>query len=46
MFTSRTGSTVTEDAPDDSLVIARSRQVVKLGWRRKSVENETTDQHK
>ncbi|MDZ8110191.1 MAG: bifunctional UDP-N-acetylglucosamine diphosphorylase/glucosamine-1-phosphate N-acetyltransferase GlmU [Nostoc sp. DedQUE12a] len=40
------GSTVTEDVPDDSLVIARSRQVVKLGWRRKSVENETTDQHK
>jgi bifunctional UDP-N-acetylglucosamine pyrophosphorylase/glucosamine-1-phosphate N-acetyltransferase len=28
------GSTVTEDAPDDSLVIARSRQVVKLGWRK------------
>ncbi|BAY74893.1 UDP-N-acetylglucosamine pyrophosphorylase [Nostoc linckia NIES-25] len=30
------GSTVTEDVPDDSLVIARSRQVVKPGWRRKS----------
>ncbi|WP_017655079.1 bifunctional UDP-N-acetylglucosamine diphosphorylase/glucosamine-1-phosphate N-acetyltransferase GlmU [Fortiea contorta] len=29
------GSTVTEDVPDDSLVIARSRQVVKQGWRRK-----------
>ncbi|MEH2116852.1 bifunctional UDP-N-acetylglucosamine diphosphorylase/glucosamine-1-phosphate N-acetyltransferase GlmU [Nostoc sp.] len=40
------GSTVTEDVPDDSLVIARSRQVVKPAWRRKSVENETTDQHK
>ena len=26
------GSTVTEDVPDDSLVIARSRQVVKPGW--------------
>ncbi|MEH2388757.1 MAG: bifunctional UDP-N-acetylglucosamine diphosphorylase/glucosamine-1-phosphate N-acetyltransferase GlmU [Nostoc sp.] len=30
------GSTITEDVPDDSLAIARSRQVVKLGWRRKS----------
>ncbi|MEH1910005.1 MAG: bifunctional UDP-N-acetylglucosamine diphosphorylase/glucosamine-1-phosphate N-acetyltransferase GlmU [Nostoc sp.] len=40
------GSTVTEDVPDDSLVIARSRQVVKPAWRRKSVENETRDQHK
>jgi bifunctional UDP-N-acetylglucosamine pyrophosphorylase/glucosamine-1-phosphate N-acetyltransferase len=27
------GSVVTEDVPDDSLVIARSRQVVKPGWR-------------
>lgn len=27
------GSTVTEDVPDDCLVIARSRQVVKAGWR-------------
>ncbi|GBE94355.1 bifunctional UDP-N-acetylglucosamine diphosphorylase/glucosamine-1-phosphate N-acetyltransferase GlmU [Nostoc cycadae] len=32
------GSTVTEDVPNDSLVIARSRQVVKQGWRRKSAE--------
>ncbi|MFS0515467.1 bifunctional UDP-N-acetylglucosamine diphosphorylase/glucosamine-1-phosphate N-acetyltransferase GlmU [Nostoc sp. UIC 10607] len=40
------GSTVTEDVPDDSLVIARSRQVVKPAWQKKSVENETTDQHK
>ena len=40
------GSTITEDVPDDSLVIARSRQVVKPAWQRKSVENETTDQHK
>ncbi|MBD0385740.1 MAG: bifunctional UDP-N-acetylglucosamine diphosphorylase/glucosamine-1-phosphate N-acetyltransferase GlmU [Nostoc sp. C3-bin3] len=30
------GSTVTEDVPDDSLVIARSRQVVKPGWRKKN----------
>lgn len=30
------GSTVTEDVPDDSLVIARSRQIVKPAWRRKS----------
>ena len=29
------GSTVTEDVPDDSLVIARARQVVKPGWRLK-----------
>ncbi|AFY44415.1 bifunctional UDP-N-acetylglucosamine diphosphorylase/glucosamine-1-phosphate N-acetyltransferase GlmU [Nostoc sp. PCC 7107] len=29
------GSTITEDVPNDSLVIARSRQVVKQGWRRK-----------
>jgi bifunctional UDP-N-acetylglucosamine pyrophosphorylase / glucosamine-1-phosphate N-acetyltransferase len=28
------GSTVTEDVPNDSLVIARSRQVVKPGWRK------------
>jgi bifunctional UDP-N-acetylglucosamine pyrophosphorylase/glucosamine-1-phosphate N-acetyltransferase len=30
------GSTVTEDVPDDSLVIARARQVVKPGWRKQS----------
>lgn len=30
------GSTVTEDVPDDSLVIARARQVVKPGWRLKT----------
>lgn len=29
------GSTVTEDVPNDALVIARSHQVVKLGWRLK-----------
>ncbi|NJO43467.1 MAG: bifunctional UDP-N-acetylglucosamine diphosphorylase/glucosamine-1-phosphate N-acetyltransferase GlmU [Cyanobacteria bacterium CRU_2_1] len=27
------GSTVTDDVPDDSLVIARTRQVIKPGWR-------------
>ncbi|WP_414578888.1 bifunctional UDP-N-acetylglucosamine diphosphorylase/glucosamine-1-phosphate N-acetyltransferase GlmU [Anabaena sp. CCY 9402-a] len=32
------GSTVTEDVPDDSLVVARSRQVIKPGWRKKSAE--------
>ncbi|MFB2834850.1 bifunctional UDP-N-acetylglucosamine diphosphorylase/glucosamine-1-phosphate N-acetyltransferase GlmU [Floridanema evergladense] len=30
------GSTITENVPDDSLVIARSRQVVKPGWRLKT----------
>jgi len=30
------GSTVTEDVPDGSLAIARSRQVVKPAWQRKS----------
>jgi bifunctional UDP-N-acetylglucosamine pyrophosphorylase/glucosamine-1-phosphate N-acetyltransferase len=30
------GSTVTEDVPDNSLVIARSRQVVKPDWQQKS----------
>ena len=30
------GSTITEDVPDESLAIARQRQVVKLGWKRKS----------
>lgn len=29
------GSTVTEDVPNDALVIARSHQVVKTGWRLK-----------
>jgi len=29
------GSTITEDVPDDCLVIARARQVVKSGWRLK-----------
>ncbi len=32
------GSTVTEDVPDDCLVVARARQVVKPGWRLKPVE--------
>ncbi|MFM2064323.1 MAG: hypothetical protein RLZZ507_3994 [Cyanobacteriota bacterium] len=30
------GSTVTEDVENDALVIARSRQVVKPGWRKKT----------
>ncbi len=30
------GSTVTEDVENDALVIARSRQVVKPGWKRKA----------
>jgi len=30
------GSTLTEDVPDDCLVIARARQVVKPGWRLKT----------
>jgi bifunctional UDP-N-acetylglucosamine pyrophosphorylase/glucosamine-1-phosphate N-acetyltransferase len=30
------GSTVTEDVPDDCLVLARTRQVVKPGWRLKN----------
>lgn len=30
------GSAVTEDVPDDCLVIARARQVIKPGWRLKS----------
>lgn len=33
------GSTVTEDVPDNSLVIARSRQVVKQGWQKKKLDN-------
>ncbi|AFZ60845.1 bifunctional UDP-N-acetylglucosamine diphosphorylase/glucosamine-1-phosphate N-acetyltransferase GlmU [Anabaena cylindrica FACHB-243] len=33
------GSTVTEDVANDSLVIARSRQVVKPGWRKKNTES-------
>jgi bifunctional UDP-N-acetylglucosamine pyrophosphorylase / glucosamine-1-phosphate N-acetyltransferase len=32
------GSTITEDIPDDSLAIARARQVVKPGWRKKTSE--------
>ncbi len=36
------GSTVTEDVPNDSLVIARSRQVVKKGWQKKKLDNQTT----
>ncbi|KZL48446.1 bifunctional N-acetylglucosamine-1-phosphate uridyltransferase/glucosamine-1-phosphate acetyltransferase [Nodularia spumigena CENA596] len=36
------GSTVTEDVPDNSLVIARSRQVVKQDWQKKPLDNKTT----
>ncbi|HYW18764.1 MAG TPA: bifunctional UDP-N-acetylglucosamine diphosphorylase/glucosamine-1-phosphate N-acetyltransferase GlmU [Nodularia sp. (in: cyanobacteria)] len=36
------GSTVTEDVPNDSLVIARSRQVVKPGWQKPKLDNQTT----
>jgi len=32
------GSVVTEDVPNDCLVIARARQVVKPGWRLKSIQ--------
>ena len=32
------GSTLTEDVPDDCLVVARARQVVKPGWRLKQAE--------
>ncbi|MBF2027863.1 MAG: bifunctional UDP-N-acetylglucosamine diphosphorylase/glucosamine-1-phosphate N-acetyltransferase GlmU [Oscillatoriales cyanobacterium C42_A2020_001] len=34
------GSTITESVPDDCLVIARSRQVVKPGWRLTSTNSE------
>ncbi|MDF5708051.1 MAG: bifunctional UDP-N-acetylglucosamine diphosphorylase/glucosamine-1-phosphate N-acetyltransferase GlmU [Nostoc sp. S4] len=40
------GSTISQNVPDDALAIARSRQVVKLGWRRKTNANETIDRHK
>jgi bifunctional UDP-N-acetylglucosamine pyrophosphorylase/glucosamine-1-phosphate N-acetyltransferase len=33
------GSVVTENVPDDCLVVARSRQVVKPGWRLKSTQD-------
>ena len=32
------GSTITDDVPDDSLVIARERQIIKPGWRLESPE--------
>lgn len=34
------GSTITEDVPEDSLVIARARQVVKQGWEMKGKQAE------
>ncbi|WP_414552125.1 bifunctional UDP-N-acetylglucosamine diphosphorylase/glucosamine-1-phosphate N-acetyltransferase GlmU [Anabaena sp. CCY 0017] len=39
------GSTVTEDVPDNSLVIARSRQVVKQGWEKNTLDNKTTNEN-
>jgi bifunctional UDP-N-acetylglucosamine pyrophosphorylase/glucosamine-1-phosphate N-acetyltransferase len=36
------GSTITEDVPNDCLVIARGRQVVKPGWRLKSQAKESS----
>lgn len=36
------GSTITENVPDDCLVIARARQVVKSGWRLKSKSDESS----
>lgn len=38
--TTAAGSTITEDVPNDSLAIARARQVVKPGWRRKETPNQ------
>ncbi len=37
------GSVVTEDVPNDCLVIARARQVVKPGWRLKSLKRTAQD---
>lgn len=37
------GSTITEDVPDDSLAIARARQVVKPGWRLKQSPSPTDE---
>jgi bifunctional UDP-N-acetylglucosamine pyrophosphorylase/glucosamine-1-phosphate N-acetyltransferase len=33
------GSAVTEDVPDDCLVIARARQVIKVGWRKRKAQS-------
>ncbi len=38
------GSTVTEDVPDDCLVIARARQVIKPGWQPKPPKSEVRSQ--
>jgi bifunctional UDP-N-acetylglucosamine pyrophosphorylase/glucosamine-1-phosphate N-acetyltransferase len=38
------GSTITEDVPNDCLVIARVRQVVKSGWRLKSQQDKSSTQ--
>jgi bifunctional UDP-N-acetylglucosamine pyrophosphorylase / glucosamine-1-phosphate N-acetyltransferase len=37
------GSTLTEDVPADCLVIARSRQVVKPGWKLQTAESAATE---
>jgi bifunctional UDP-N-acetylglucosamine pyrophosphorylase/glucosamine-1-phosphate N-acetyltransferase len=37
------GSTITDDLPDDCLAIARSRQVVKPGWRLKPKSDSPTE---
>ncbi|CEJ48213.1 bifunctional UDP-N-acetylglucosamine diphosphorylase/glucosamine-1-phosphate N-acetyltransferase GlmU [Umezakia ovalisporum] len=38
------GSTITENVPDNSLVIARSRQVVKQSWEQKKLHQKTNDE--
>lgn len=40
------GSTITEDVPDDCLVIARTRQVVKPGWSKKQKGEDTNESGK
>ncbi len=40
------GSVIAEDVPSDALVIARARQVVKPGWRLKSLPKESSSESK
>ncbi|ODN30200.1 bifunctional UDP-N-acetylglucosamine diphosphorylase/glucosamine-1-phosphate N-acetyltransferase GlmU [Fervidobacterium thailandense] len=40
------GSVITEDVPDDSLAIARARQVVKEGWAKRKREEMKNADHK
>lgn len=40
------GSVITENVPNDALVIARARQVVKPGWRLKSSPQESSSESK